>query len=92
MAANFLNSNAKPIIHPEIKRILHLSDDTKRGDSYLYQSYTEIGIYGCEFPLYKLPKFVPIQIFSLEFIRKMINMDQLHFLAAKKKAQFKIKT
>lgn len=69
-----------------------MSDDTKIGDWYLYQSYAEIRTYGCEFPPYKIPKFVPIQIFSLEFMRKMINMVQLHFLASKKKAHFKIKT
>lgn len=39
-----------------------------------------------------LPKFVPIRIFALEYIRHMINMDQLHFVAANKKPQFKIKT
>lgn len=35
---------------------------------------------------------MPIHIFALEFIKKTINMDQLHFLVVKKKAQFKIKT
>ena len=91
MVAIFLNSEEEPIIHPDINRILHLSDETKRGDWYLYQSYIEIKIYGCEFPPYKLPKFVHIRIFALDFIRKMINMDQAHFLETKKKAQFKNK-
>lgn len=92
MEANLLNNDVDPRIHPKIKIIFHFSDETKIGDLYVYQSYTEIIIYGCEFPPYKLPKFVPILIFALDFINKMINMDQLHFLIAKKKAWFKIKT
>lgn len=51
----------------------------------------EIRIYGCELPAFNLPKFIPIRIFSLEYIREMINMDQLHFVATNKKARFKTK-
>lgn len=87
-----LNNNVEPSIVPEIRKILHLSEHTRIGDWYLYQIYIEIRIYGYELPPYRLPKFVPIQNFELEYITKMINMDQLHFVAVKKKDQFKTKT
>lgn len=87
-----LNSDAKLRIGPEIKRILHLSEQTKIGDWYLYQDYTNIRVYGCELLPYKSPKFVPIRIFALEYVRKMINMDEMHFVSTKKKSEFKIKT
>ena len=32
-----------------------------------------------------------MRIFALEYIRQMLNMDEIHFVAAKKKSQFKIK-
>jgi hypothetical protein len=49
-------------------------------------------VYGCELPPYKLPKYLPMRIFSLEYIMQMINLDEIHFVAAKKKSQFRIKT
>jgi len=33
-----------------------------------------------------------MRIFSLEYIRQMINMDELHFISRKRKSQFKIKS
>lgn len=69
-----------------------MSDQVQIGDWYLYENYTKIRIFGCKLPPYKLPKFLPMRIFSLEYIRQMINMDEIHFVAAKKKSQFKIKT
>jgi len=64
-----LNSQTEPRIGDEIKRILHLSENTKIGEWYLYQNYTEIRVYGCDLAPYKLPKYVPMRIFSLEYIR-----------------------
>ena len=60
-----LSGRTKPRINEEIQRILHLSDLAKTGDWYLYQDHTEIRIYGCELPPYKLPKYFPIRIFAL---------------------------
>lgn len=80
-----------PRISSEIKKFLHLSKHDKVGDWYLYQNYTEIQIYGCEIPPYRLPIFVSIRIFTLEYIRHMLNMDELHFVSNKKKTYFKLK-
>ena len=40
---------------------------------------------------YKLPKYLPMRIFSLEYIRQMINSDDIHFVSMKKKQQLRIK-
>ena len=41
---------------------------------------------------YKIPKYLPMRVFSLEYIRKMIDADKLHFVSTKKKSQFRIKS
>jgi hypothetical protein len=61
------------------------------GDWYLYQDHTEIRVYGCELDPYKLPKYLPVRIFALEYIRQMINSDDIHFVSLKKKQQLRIK-
>jgi hypothetical protein len=45
----------------------------------------------CELPPYKLPKYLHVRIFALEYIRQMTNSDDIHFVAFKKKQQFRIK-
>lgn len=86
-----LTSNIDPRIWPEIEQCLHLSEQTKIGDWYLYHNYIEIRVDGCEFPPYKFLEFIPMTIFSLGYIRQMIKMDEVHFVAGKRKSQFKIK-
>jgi hypothetical protein len=88
---SMLSGRPEPRINEEIQRILHLSDLAKTGDWYLYQNHTEIRVYGCELAPYKLPKYLPMRIFSLEYIRQMINSDDIHFVSLKKKQQLRIK-
>jgi hypothetical protein len=88
---SMLSSRPEPQINHEVHRILHLSDQTKIGDWYLYQDYTQIRVYRCELAPYKLPKYLPVRIFSLEYIRQIINSDDIHFVSLKKKKQLKIK-
>jgi hypothetical protein len=57
----------------------------------MYQNHTDIRVYGCELAPYKLPKYLPIKIFSLEYIRQIINSDDIHFVSLKKKQQLRIK-
>ena len=80
-----------PRISLEIKRVLQLSKQTKVGDWYLYQNHIEIIIYGCLLAPYKLPRYLPMKLFSLEYYRQIINADEVNFVNAKKKAYFKIK-
>jgi hypothetical protein len=81
----------EPRINEEVPRILHFSDLAKTGDWYLYYNHTKIRVYGCEFPPYKLPKYLHIRIFALEYIRKMINSDDIQFVSTKMKHQLRIK-
>jgi hypothetical protein len=82
---SMLGGRLEPQINDEVQRILSLSDNTKIGDWYSYQYYTEIRVYGCELAPYKLPKYLPVRIFSLEYIRQIINSDDIHFVSLKKK-------
>jgi len=86
-----MSSTPVPRINDEIVKVLHLVDQATTGDWYLYQNYTKIRVYGCELPPYKLPKYLPIRIFALEYIRQRLNVDEVHFVATKKKSQFKLK-
>jgi hypothetical protein len=78
-------------INHEVQRILHLSENTNTGDWYLYQNHTEIRLYGCELVPYKLPKYFPVRIFALEYIRQIMNSDDIHFVSLKKNQQLRIK-
>ena len=89
---SLLNNTTEPRISEEIRKMLQLSDQARTRDWYLYQNYIELIVYGCEFPPCKLQKFLPMRIFALEYIIQMLNADEVHFVCAKKKSQFKIKT
>lgn len=84
-----LSSDGVPIIFPLIKKFLHLSDQAKVGE--WYQNYTEIRVYGLEFTPYKFPIFVLVRIFALEYSRKILNLDEVHFVSYNKKDKFKLK-
>jgi hypothetical protein len=82
---SMLSGRLEPRINDEFQRVLHLSDNTKTGDWYLYQNHTEIKLFGCDLAPYKLPKYVPVIIFSLEYIRQIMNSDDIHFVSLKTK-------
>ena len=81
----------QPRISDEIKRVLQLSEQIRAGDWYLYQNHTEIRVYGTTLIPYKLPKYLPMRLFSLEYIRHILNLYSVIFLASKNKTQFKLK-
>ena len=80
-----------PRISGDMQKILQLSKNYKIGDQYLYQNHTEIQIYGYELCPYKLPKYVPMRFFALEYFRQLISADLTHFCSAKKKSQLRIR-
>jgi hypothetical protein len=88
---SMLSGMPEPRINDEVQRILHLSDNVKTGDWYLCQNHTEIRVFGCELAPYKLPRYVPVRIFALEYIRQIMNSDDIHFVSLKKKQQLRIK-
>jgi hypothetical protein len=81
----------EPRVNDEVRRVLHLSENAKTGDWYLYQNHSEIRVYGCELAPFKLPKYIPVRIFALEYIRQIMNSDDIHFVSLKKKQQLRIK-
>jgi len=74
-----------------MERILHLSKLYSIGDWYYYQNHTVIRIYGCELAPYRLPKYVPMRLFALEYYQQFNSADLSHFYGAKKRAQLKIR-
>jgi hypothetical protein len=88
---SMLRGMPEPRINDEVQRILHLSDNVQTGDWYLCQNHTEIRIFGCELAPYKLPRYVPVRLFALEYIRQIMNSDDIHFVSLKKKKQLRIK-
>ena len=80
-----------PRLTDEMQRIIQLSKVYSIGDWYFYQNHTVIRIYGCELPPYRLPRYVPMRLFSLEYFRKFGNADVLHFSSRGKKAQLKVR-
>ena len=88
---NILNSSIQPRINEEIKKVLRFSEHNITGDWYLYQNHYGISVYGSNIIPCKLPKYLPMRLFYLEYIRNILNSDSINFLEAKKKTQFKIK-
>jgi hypothetical protein len=86
-----LSGVPEPRVNEEVRRVLHLSESAKTGDWYLYQNHSEIRVYGCELAPYKLPRYIPVRVFALEYIRQIMNSDDIHFVSLKKKQQLRLK-
>ena len=56
----------------------------------MYDDHSETRLYGARFEPYILPMFVPMRLFTLEFIRQNLNVDQVHFVPMKKGHLFKL--
>ena len=90
-ALSLLMSYPPPRLTDEMQKILQLSKNYSIGDWYFYQDHTVIRIYGCELAPYRLPKYVPMRLFALEYFRQFGNADMVHFYSRSKKAQLKIR-
>lgn len=75
----------------DMQKILQLSKNYKIGDWYFYQNHTIIRMYGYELCPNRLPRYVPMRLFALEYYKQLINSDLTHFHSTKKKAQLKYK-
>ena len=56
-----------------------------------YTGITDIRVYGALLAPYKLPRFVTTNFFALEYLRQILNVDEVNFMASRKKTQFKLK-
>jgi hypothetical protein len=86
-----IHNQVPPRIFPECKKLLQLSPDKRVGDWYIFEHYTEIRVYGCQLSPFRLPVFMTPRIFSLEYVRKRLNSDEIHFVPNKYKVTFKLK-
>ena len=69
----------------EIKSYLQLGEVFKRGYWYLAEYYIVIGMYGID-PPHIYPKLLTPRNFVLvEYIKQMVEVDNLHFVKSKKK-------
>ena len=68
-ATTLLTGFSPPRVNNYMKKILQLSKQYRIGDWYLYKNHTEIRIYWCELCPFKLPKYVPMRLFALEYFR-----------------------
>ena len=48
-------------------------------------------MYGSEVKPFKLPSFLTMSVFYLEFIRQSLNVDDIHFIPRRKRTNFKPK-
>lgn len=69
LATTLLTRVSPPRINGDMKKTLQRSKQYRIGDWHLYKNHTEIGIYGCELCPFKLPKYVPMRLFALEYFR-----------------------
>jgi hypothetical protein len=81
-----------PRISTEIQKALQLSKKYKIGDWYLYEDHTVIRVYGCELCPYRLPKYVPMRLFALEYYRQLIQSDLTHFPQLQKESPPQVQT
>ena len=71
--------------------MLQLILDKRVGDSYIFEHYNEIMVYGCQLSPFRFPIFMNPIIFSLEYVRQRLNSDEIHFVPNKYKVTFKLK-
>ena len=89
--SSLLMRTPPPILTHDMQKILQLSKNYKIGDWYFYQNHTILRIYGCELCPYRLPRYVPMRLFSLEYFRQFINSDLSHLHSTKKMARLKLR-
>ena len=95
-AGHFMSSTSKvligvspPYFLPKAQDFLHLGTNCKFGDWFVFEDFSKIRLYGASVEPYRLPVFVPMRLIALEFIRKSINFDQIHFVPMNKGHMFK---
>ena len=55
----------------------------------MLEEHTIIRVYGFSYELYSLPSFLTLRVFSLEFIRHKLIVDNEHLISFKKASEIK---
>ncbi len=90
MLYSLIHEEPLPRILPIMRELLQLSPNTILGDWFFFEKNTLMRIYGYMRDPYMLPAFLTTRIFSLEYARQMIAMDDLHFVSKKATQMFKV--
>ena len=81
-----------PRVIPEMVQELQETPELATGDWFLYEDHTVIRVYGFSGRPYKLPAFLTLRIFALEYIRQKLACDEQHFIDRKLPKTFRIPT
>ena len=73
-----------PRVLDEMKCLMQSSPKDRVGDWFLYKDYTVLRIYGFTGQPYRLPAFLTLRIFALEFMRQRLLSKEENFGAFKK--------
>lgn len=71
----------------DIRPYLQLGPQHKKGDWFLGPDFTVIRMYGTASAPYRLPKLLTPIIFVLEYIRQLVEIDEIHFISSRKKGR-----
>ena len=72
-----------------MEEILQFSLDRRIGDWFLLKEHTIIRLYGFVHETYIMPTLLTPRIFSLEFIRQKINVENEYLLSFRKASEIK---
>ena len=86
---NIFFQKTLPRVLPKMKDTLHLSPSKMIGYWFLSKSGTIIILYSFVHQPYILPAFLTTRIFSLEFIRKKVKVEEEHILNFRKSLDMK---
>ena len=81
--------NKFPRLLREIQDTLHFSPNRKIGVWFMLEEHNIIRVYGFTHEPYIFLAFLTARVFSLEFIRKTIIVENEHFISFKKDSKTK---
>jgi hypothetical protein len=90
LAFESIHYKTPSIFFQEYNSFLQLSPNKMVGDWYFFEDHTKITIYSSKFQHFLFPKLQTPRLFPLEFIRKILNYDYIHFVSKKQKESFKL--
>ena len=73
-----------PRVFPAMKELLQLFPSKMAGDWFLVEEETIIRLYGFVHQPYVLLDFLTVRIFSLEFLRQKLTVEEEHILSFRK--------
>ena len=85
-----LFQNKLPRVLPEMQEALQFAPDRRIGDLFLLEEHTIIRVYGFTHEPYIFPAFLTPRVFSFEFIRNKLIVENENFINFKKAYDIKL--